>query len=51
VRAARLRAFRIAKVPALEGIDVDTAMDRVAAAARAVRDGIAGYSMLVAERP
>ena len=47
---ARLRAFRIAKVPALEGIDFDTAMDRVAAAARAVRDGIAGYSMLVAEK-
>ncbi len=47
---ARLRAFRIAKVPALEGIDFDTALERVAAAARAVRDGIAGYSLLVAEK-
>jgi arsenite methyltransferase len=47
---ARLRAFRIAKVAALEGIDFDTALERVAAAARAVRDGIAGYSLLVAEK-
>ena len=46
----RLRAFRLAKVAALEGIDFETALDRVAAADRAVRDGIAGYSLLVAEK-
>jgi hypothetical protein len=48
---ARLRAFRIAKVPALESIDFDTALERVALADRAVRDGIAGYSLIVAEKP
>ena len=48
---ARLRAFRIAKVPALESIDFDTALERVALAERAVRDGIAGYSLIVAEKP
>jgi arsenite methyltransferase len=47
---ARLRAFRIAKVPALESIDFDTALDRVAAAERAVKDGIAGYSLLIASK-
>lgn len=47
---ARLIAFRMAKVPALEGIDFDTARQRVALAARAVRDGIAGYTLLVAEK-
>ena len=47
---ARLRAFRLAKVPALENVDFDTALERVAAAERAVRDGIAGYSLLVAEK-
>lgn len=46
----RLRAFRLAKVPALADVDFDTALDRVASAARAVRDGIAGYSMLLAEK-
>jgi len=46
----RLRAFRIAKVPALETVDFDTALERVALADRAVRDGIAGYSLLVAEK-
>jgi len=47
----RLRAFRIAKVPALESVDFDTALERVALADRAVRDGIAGYSLLVAQKP
>jgi len=47
----RLKAFRIAKVPALESIDFDTALERVALAERAVRDGIAGYSLIVAEKP
>ena len=47
---ARLIAFRMAKVPALEGIDFDTARQRTALAAQAVRDGIAGYTLLVAEK-
>jgi arsenite methyltransferase len=47
---ARLRAFRLAKVPALETVDFDTALERVALADRAVHDGIAGYSLLVAEK-
>jgi SAM-dependent methyltransferase len=46
----RLRAFRLAKVPALESIDFDTALERVAAAERAVREEIAGYSLLVATK-
>ena len=46
----RLRAFRLARVAALDGVDFDTALDRVAAADRAVREGIAGYSLLVAEK-
>ena len=48
---ARLRAFRIAEVPALESIDFDAALERVALAERAVRDGIAGYTLIVAEKP
>ena len=47
---ARLVAFRMAKVPALEGVDFDTARERTALAAQAVRDGIAGYTLLVAEK-
>jgi len=47
---ARLVAFRMAKVPALENIDFDAARERAALAARAVREGIAGYSLLVAEK-
>jgi hypothetical protein len=48
---ARLIAFRMAKVAALEGIDFDQARRRVASAARAVKEGIAGYKLLVAEKP
>ena len=48
---ARLVAFRIAKVPALAGIDFDLARERTALAAQAVRDGVAGYKLLVAEKP
>jgi arsenite methyltransferase len=48
---ARLVAFRMAKVAALEAIDFDQARRRVAAAARAVAEGIAGYKLLVAEKP
>ena len=47
---ARLVAFRMAKVAALESIDFDTARERAALAARAVADGIAGYSLLVAHK-
>ena len=49
---ARLRALRMvrAAVPAMEGIDVDRALDLCAQAAAAVRDGVAGYAMLVAVR-
>ncbi|HVS41269.1 MAG TPA: methyltransferase domain-containing protein [Candidatus Dormibacteraeota bacterium] len=49
---ARLRALRMvrAAVPAIEGIDVDRALDLCAQAAAAVRDGVAGYAMLVAVR-
>jgi arsenite methyltransferase len=48
---ARLVAFRMAKVAALETIDFDQARRRVASAARAVEEGIAGYKLLVAEKP
>ncbi len=49
---ARLRAFRIAEVPALESIDFDAALERVAALAEpAGADGIAGYTLIVAEKP
>ena len=48
---ARLVAFRMAKVAALDTIDFDQARHRVALAAKAVRDGIAGYKLLVAEKP
>jgi arsenite methyltransferase len=47
---ARLVAFRMAKLSALESIDFDVARERTALAAQAVRDGIAGYSLLVAEK-
>jgi hypothetical protein len=45
-----LVAFRMAKLPALAGVDFDLARERTAQAARAVRDGIAGYSLLVATK-
>ena len=48
---ARLVAFRMAGVAALESIDFDQARRRVALAATAVADGIAGYKLLVAEKP
>jgi arsenite methyltransferase len=47
---ARLVAFRMAKVAAIESIDFDVARERTALAAKAVRDGIAGYSLLVAQK-
>jgi len=48
---ARLVAFRMAGVAALESIDFDQARRRVGLAAQAVTDGIAGYKLLVAEKP
>ncbi|MGH9190479.1 MAG: class I SAM-dependent methyltransferase [Acidimicrobiales bacterium] len=48
---ARLVAFKIAGVAALESIDFEQARRRVALAAQAVADGIAGYKLLVAEKP
>ena len=47
---ARLVAFRMAKVAALDGVDFDLARKRTAMAAKAVRDGIAGYALLVATK-
>ncbi len=47
---ARLVAFRMAKVPGLEGVDFEVARERTALAARAVREGVAGYSLLVVEK-
>jgi hypothetical protein len=37
-------------MPALAGVDVDRALELTAQAATAVREGIAGYALLVAER-
>jgi ubiquinone/menaquinone biosynthesis C-methylase UbiE len=48
---ARLVAFQMVGAPALAGIDVELVRDNVAVAARAVADGIAGYSLLVAHKP
>jgi SAM-dependent methyltransferase len=48
---ARLVACQMVEVPALAGIDVELVRHQVAVAARAVADGIAGYSLLVAHKP
>lgn len=45
---ARLVAFKMAKLPAVEEIDFDLARRRTALAAQSVTDGIAGYKLLVA---
>ena len=47
---ARLVAFRMANVPAMAGIDFDQARNRTALAARAVKEGVAGYALLVAHK-
>ena len=47
---ARLTALRVVRSPVLAGIDFDRARERTALAAMAVRDGIAGYTLLVAEK-
>jgi arsenite methyltransferase len=48
---ARLQALRIMRVPALERVDIDVVLEGVALARRTVEDGIAGYSLVVAEKP
>lgn len=48
---ARLRAFKMAGVAALESIDFEQALRRVDLAAQAVKEGAAGYKLLVAEKP
>jgi arsenite methyltransferase len=48
---ARLAAFSMLKHAALASIDVPKARERCALAARAVADGIAGYSLVVAHKP
>lgn len=47
---ARLVAFRMAKVAALDGVDFDLARQRTALAAKAVKEGIAGYVLLTATK-
>jgi ubiquinone/menaquinone biosynthesis C-methylase UbiE len=48
---ARLAAYRMINLPALAGLDIQAVHHKVALAARAVADGIAGYSLLVAHKP
>lgn len=48
---ARIQALAMAGVPAMAGIDVVSVRRRVAAARRAVTDGIAGYVLMVAAKP
>ena len=48
---ARLVAFRMIGAPALAGVDVDAVRSKVSVAARAVADGVAGYSLLVGHKP
>ena len=48
---SRLVAHRMISAPALAGIDIDAVRQNVAVAARAVADGVAGYSLLVARKP
>ena len=47
---ARLVAFRMAKVAALDGVDFDQSRQRTALATKAVKDGIAGYVLLTATK-
>jgi SAM-dependent methyltransferase len=48
---ARLLAYRMLHPPALRGVDLDAVRRKIAVAARAVADGVAGYSLLVARKP
>jgi arsenite methyltransferase len=47
---ARLTLLRMLNLPALEAIDVDVAKKWAALARRAVEDGVAGYTLLVANK-
>ena len=48
---ARLAAYGMINLPALAGLDIQAVRHKVAIARRAVADGIAGYSLLVARKP
>jgi ubiquinone/menaquinone biosynthesis C-methylase UbiE len=48
---ARLAAYGMINLPALAGLDIQAVRRKVAIAARAVADGTAGYSLLVARKP
>ncbi|MEV4538930.1 methyltransferase domain-containing protein [Asanoa sp. NPDC049518] len=48
---ARLRAYRLMRLPALSDVDIDHALELTAQAARAVATGSAGYALLIAEKP
>ncbi len=47
---AGLASGPLAGAPVLQGVDVELARDRNAMAARLVRDGIAGYALMVAQK-
>ncbi|HEX4540461.1 MAG TPA: methyltransferase domain-containing protein [Acidimicrobiales bacterium] len=47
---AGLAAVGVAEGPALAGLDFELARERTATAARAVRDGVASYALMVAEK-
>jgi SAM-dependent methyltransferase len=47
---ARLTALAIIRPPALQGIDIEGALEKVALAASAVGGGTAGYSLIVAHK-
>jgi len=48
---ARLVAYGMIDAPALAGVDIAAVRQKVAIAARALADGVAGYSLLVAVKP
>jgi hypothetical protein len=48
---ARLRAYRMLRLPALTGVDIDRALTLTAQGAHAVTTGAAGYTLLIAEKP
>ncbi len=48
---ARLTAVEVLGLPALAGLDIERARALAMRAARAVREGIAGYALIVAEAP
>jgi SAM-dependent methyltransferase len=48
---ARLAAYRMIGTPAFASIDIDSVRDKVAIAAKAVAEGVAGYSLIIARKP